>query len=158
MVSFLILFWFFDCWLWKSESQLGVNLWKSCTDITLFTYTGLHRTWKGRYNKFWSFYMEPIGNYLLFSDVCKDFLEIPFSVGVLGAKAPRKSKGYNCDLRKIIFSFKYVWVSWLAIIYEERISAHNYILKVNYRNTRTRWIGVVLVSLLLNLNMFHTLF
>ena len=60
------------------------------------------------------------------------------TVGVLGAKAPRKSKGYNCDLRKIIFSFKYVWVSWLAIIYEERISADNYILKVNNRNTRTR--------------------
>ena len=50
------------------------------------------------------------------------------TVGVLGAKGPRKSKGYNCDLRKIIFSFKYVWVSWLAIIYEERISAENYIL------------------------------
>ena len=60
------------------------------------------------------------------------------TVGVLGAKGPRKSKGYNCDLRKIIFSFKYVRVSWLAIIYEERISAENYILKVNNRNTRTR--------------------
>ena len=31
-------------------------------------------------------------------DVCRDFLGIPFSAGGLGAKAPKNSKGYNCDL------------------------------------------------------------
>ena len=33
-----------------------------------------------------------------------------------------------------------------------------YLLKVNNRNTRTRCDGVTLVSLLLTLNIFHTLF
>lgn len=54
-------------------------------------------------------------------DICRDFGGISFSAGGLGAKAPGNSKGYNSDLRKIIFSFKYIWMPLLEIMYGEKI-------------------------------------
>ena len=43
-------------------------------------------------------------NDYIVSDLCRDFLGIPFSAGGFGAKAPGNSKGYNCDLWKFFFS------------------------------------------------------
>ena len=65
-----------------------------------------------------------------------------------------------------------IWKTWTCLIYETKktfISAGNYMFKVNNRNTRTRYeicskltIKIperrLLVSLLLTLNIFHTLF
>ena len=37
---------------------------------------------------------------------------IPFSAGDFGAGA----KGHNCELRRMIFSYKHAWMAWVGVM------------------------------------------